>query len=280
MRRTVHSRFVYLIQDYEPLLHAASTSQALAAETYGLDHIPVINSRWLHEFLVSRRVGRFRDPSLRGGARVPAGGRSDRLPPAGRGQAHRASSLLFYARPTGGLRNLFELGVAALQKAVDDGMFRPTHGSLSGWASGSRLCRWAGAVLVPAPWLDLGGYAALMRESDILLSLMRSPHPSYPPLEMAASAGLAVTTAYENKSREGLASLRANIVAVDTTIEGVADALARACARVPLWTCRLEAARLQLPGTWDESFADVVPQLAGRLRGWWRAPRRHEASGQ
>jgi hypothetical protein len=33
-----------------------------------------------------------------------------------------------------------------------------------------------------------------MRESDLLLSLMLSPHPSYPPLEMAVSAGVAVTT--------------------------------------------------------------------------------------
>ena len=40
VRQTQHSRFVYLIQDYEPLFHPASTQQALAAETYSLDHLP------------------------------------------------------------------------------------------------------------------------------------------------------------------------------------------------------------------------------------------------
>ena len=65
-----------------------------------------------------------------------------------------------------------------------------------------------------------------MRESDILLSLMLSPHPSYPPLEMAASGGLVVTTSYEGKSARQLASLSANIVATEPTLEAITAGLA------------------------------------------------------
>src|SRR5205807_8701042 len=82
-----------------------------------------------------------------------------------------------------------------------------------------------GAVLRPAPWLDLHGYAAQMRRADLLLSPMLSPHPSYPPLEMAASGGLAVTTAYANKTAEALSAPSRNIIAVEPTIEAMAEGL-------------------------------------------------------
>ena len=36
---------------------------------------------------------------------------------------------------------------------------------------------------------------------------MLSPHPSYPPLEMAASGGVAVTTVYANKDADALSKV-------------------------------------------------------------------------
>ena len=41
--------------------------------------------------------------------------------------------------------------------------------------------------------LDLDAYGSLLRESAVGLSLMVSPHPSYPPLDMA-HLGLRVVT--------------------------------------------------------------------------------------
>ena len=92
-RHTAHQRFIYLIQDYEPLFHAASTPQALAEETYTLDHIPVINSPWLYDFLVARRVGRFADEQFARNALVfqPAVDRTG-LPPASASGRQRTSS--------------------------------------------------------------------------------------------------------------------------------------------------------------------------------------------
>ena len=79
----------------------------------------------------------------------------------------------------------------------------------------------------PGTLADLAG-TQQMRESDILLSLMLSPHPSYPPLEMAASGGLVVTTSFGNKSAKALASLSANIIAVPPTLEDIEAGLASA----------------------------------------------------
>ncbi len=267
VRQTQHSRFVYLIQDYEPLLHPASTQQALAAETYSLDHLPVVNSQWLHEFLVRERIGRFADPAFVERSLVfqPAVDRTLFFPAFDRSTRARRR-LLFYARPTHGLRNLFELGVAALEKAVADGTLDPERWELVGMGeSFPAVSLGRGATLVPAPWLDLAGYAQQMRESDILLSLMLSPHPSYPPLEMAACGGLAVTTAFANKTSEALAELSANIIGVPPTLEGISEGLEAAVARVDDVEGRRAAAAINLPASWRSSLAEVVPKLFDEL---------------
>ena len=267
VRQTQHSRFVYLIQDYEPLFHPASTQQALAAETYSLDHLPVVNSQWLHEFLVRERIGRFADPAFVERSLVfqPAVDRTLFFPAFDRSTRARRR-LLFYARPTNGLRNLFELGVAALEKAVADGTLDPERWEFVGMGeSFPAVSLGRGATLVPAPWLDLAGYAQQMRESDILLSLMLSPHPSYPPLEMAACGGLAVTTAFANKTSEALAELSANIIGVPPTLEGISEGLEAAVARLDDVEGRRAAAAINLPASWRSSLAEVVPKLFDEL---------------
>jgi glycosyltransferase involved in cell wall biosynthesis len=173
---------------------------------------------------------------------------------------------LFYARPTHGLRNLFEMGVAALEKAVSDGTFDPQRWEFVGMGESFRpVPLGRGATLVPAPWLDLAGYAKQMRDSDILLSPMLSPHPSYPPLEMAACGGVAVTTVFANKTPEALAALSANLIGVAPTVEGLAGGLAAAIARVDDLDGRRAAAAINLPESWRSSLALVIPRLFDEL---------------
>ena len=119
-------------------------------------------------------------------------------------------------------------------------------------------------MLRPAPWLGLQEYAEQMRESDVLLSLMLSPHPSYPPLEMAACGGVAVTTVYANKDTARLAGMSPRILGVAATIEGLVSGLARAVT-MPAAEEAVDGS-IALPQSWDEAFADVVPQVATRVR--------------
>jgi len=267
-RLTRTPRFVYLIQDYEPLLHAASTQQALASETYGLDHIPVVNSSLLLDYLVGQKVGRFKDPEFARAALMfePALDRS-LFHPDPRERSGERRRLLFYARPQNGLRNLFELGVASLQKALADGVFDPLEWEFIGMGEQFRPVRLQrGAVLKPAPWLDLHGYARQMRGCDLLLSPMMSPHPSYPPLEMAASGGVVVTTSHANKDARRLAALSPNIIGSEPTIEAMASALGRAVERTAdKAECRA-GADIALPQNWDEAFAPILSHLVGQLR--------------
>ena len=70
-------------------------------------------------------------------------------------------------------------------------------------------------------------YGELLLTSAAGLSLMSSPHPSYPPLEMAHFGLWTVTNDYTNKD---LTKSHQNIISVDNIApDTVADALAQAC---------------------------------------------------
>lgn len=59
--------------------------------------------------------------------------------------------------------------------------------------------------------MSLEDYANELKESAVGISLMISPHPSYPPLEMAHFGMLVLTNSYENKD---LSALHNNIRSV------------------------------------------------------------------
>ncbi len=175
--------------------------------------------------------------------------------------------LLFYARPTN-QRNMLGLGLQALRAAIAGETFADKpweflaiggRGSLPELELGRRT------VLRPAPWEDYTGYARQLREADILLCPMLSPHTSYPVLEMAASGGVVVTNSFACKTSERLAAISPNIVAARPTIEGLTDALNQAAARVKQG--RVAAGRPALPGDWNTALADTVKEMARLFRG-------------
>ncbi|MDQ3349114.1 MAG: glycosyltransferase, partial [Acidobacteriota bacterium] len=261
-------RFIYLVQDYEPLFHPASTPQALALETYSLDYVPVVNSKVLFDYLTENRVGRFASPEFARQALIfePAVDRSHFfMEPAA---PDRPKRLLFYARPTTGLRNMYELGVAALMDTIARGVFddQPWEMLAMGEAI-SPVDLGHGFTLNPAPWLDFARYAGQMRQSDILVSLMLSPHPSYPPLEMAACGGLVVTNTYDCKTSERLAQVSPNIIGADPTFESVAEAITTSVRRLADDAQRRLGSTLDLPPTWAASLAPVVDRLRPVLLG-------------
>jgi O-antigen biosynthesis protein len=260
-------RFLYLIQDFEPLFFASSSQYALALETYDLDHVPIVNSRFLLDHLAMEGVGRFADPHFVESALVfePTVDRTLFRPTVP--SSHRLKRrLLFYARPVNGLRNLFELGTAAVQLAVQQGILDESEWEFCGMGEQfSPVAVGPRSVMRPLPWKDFAGYAEQMRESDILVSLMLAPHPSYPPLEMAACGGVSVTTEFGPKTKEGLSAISRNIIGTPATIEGIAQGLADAVERLDDIDDRLAASSLGLPETWDDVFEDVLPAVREML---------------
>lgn len=279
MQRTIHEKFIYLIQDFEPILHPASTFQARAVETYGFPHIPIINTRLLLDHLVKEGIGCYAQSDFVKEALVfePAIDRTRYFPDSSKQSqlgGPKRHVLLFYARPTVAHRNLFEIGVVALRRAVASGCI--TKESWEIWAMGEKLrpiALGSDVVINPLSWLSFDEYAERVRTADLLLSLMFSPHPSYPPLEMAASGKLVVTNSYSVKTKDRLRAISPNILVAEPTAESVAAALVNAVGRVNVGLPSYDpTGAIALPPNWDHSVREIVPELLQRIHALRAAP--------
>jgi glycosyltransferase involved in cell wall biosynthesis len=281
MAHTACKTFIYLIQDFEPILHEGSTFQARALETYGMPHVPVINTRLLRDHLVSERAGLYADAGFAAAALVfePAIDRDffapEQAAPGGK------KTLLFYARPTVARRNLFEIGVVALRQAVASGAISAQEWNV--WAMGEKIAPVAlgnGLFLKPVPWMSFADYAKRVRGADLMLSLMLSPHPSYPPLEMAASGKMVVTNSFSVKTAAAMQAISRNIIAAAPAAEAIAAALEMAAGRINAGMGSYDpAGAVEFPPSWDASLRDVLPGLLGRIAGLRAGPVAAPANG-
>lgn len=182
-------RVVYLIQDYEPGFHPWSVPHALTRQTYHAGFHHLINSSSLARYLAEHE-GSESDQGLVFAPHLEV----DRLMEVATSRLVSPTvRVLFYARP-GKPRNLYELGVAALR----DASLRLEHEQIAWEAvtageSHPDLVLPTGAVVPALGKLSWDGYFDQLSRTDVGLSLMHSPHPSHPPLEIAISGGLAVT---------------------------------------------------------------------------------------
>ena len=255
-------QFFYMLQEFEPAFYAWSSNYALALETYGLDFWPIFNERLLADYMLGQNVGRLNDPVLRARATIFEPAIEERVfhPPVG-AEPDRPKRLLFYARPTN-TRNMFGLGLMALRQAAANAAF-------AGWefrAIGSRgsvppLRLAAGHVLRPDDWMDYECYAQSLREADVLLCPMLSPHTSYPVLEMAASGGLSVTNTFATKTAAELEGLSDHIIATEPAVEAMAAGLIAAAERVNRGRTRI--ASIRMARDWSATLDPAATRVAG-----------------
>jgi len=252
LAETTCREFLYLIQDYEPGFYAHSTNHALATATYGFPVRAIFNEGLVRDHFRSAGIGRFGTDtdSGRSIAFEPAVDRV--LFAAARRSGPR--TLLFYARPRNP-RNAFELGLRAVRVAAQAGAFPGDWDFAFIGDQVPDLALGDGRTIRRLPWQSLADYGALLGRSDVLLSLMLSPHTSYPPLEMAMAGGHVVTNTFGAKTAEALAGLSSRIIAVAPEVDALAAALAAAAARP-----RPDegSGDLRLPATWSEALAPTV----------------------
>ncbi|MDR2574380.1 MAG: hypothetical protein LBC94_08600 [Desulfovibrio sp.] len=191
--------FYYFIQDYEPSFAPFGQKHALALKSYasgGLTHA-VINSAWLAEHLKKHGHAFAREyvltPSLNPAIAAWLRKMNFRLLPKDSGQ----TIILFYGRP-GMARNCFETGLETLSRFFAElpPSGRGRFSALSAGLPHEDVPLAEGAMLKSLGRLSIQNYIALLARAHVGLSLMISPHPSYPPLEMALFGLPTVTTDY------------------------------------------------------------------------------------
>jgi glycosyltransferase involved in cell wall biosynthesis len=254
--------FLYLIQEYEPFTFPMGTYAALASESYARPHQALFSSELLREYFRRHRIGVFADGEDAGDRRSASFQNAiTAVPrPSASELAERSTRrLLFYARPEPhAARNMFELAVLALTQAARDGVFGPEwvlHGI--GTVGGERRIELGrGIVLELMPRAEQRSYAELLRDHDVGLALMYTPHPSLVPIEMASAGLLTVTNTFENKTASALTGISSNLVGAEPGLDGITAALADAAARIDDFDRRAAGAVVNWSSDWDTSLDD------------------------
>jgi hypothetical protein len=199
-------KFVYLIQDFEPGFYPWSSRYALAESTYhnSNQYVAVFNSGFLKSFFDAEGY-KFSDafvfePTLNPKLR-------DHLKHEQR--FYKERRVIVYGRPST-QRNAFEIIVMALKLWV-------SNNPGSDWefvSAGEKhppVNLGGEKYLTSLGKLSINEYAKELSRASIGVSLMISPHPSYPPLEMAAFGIRTITNQYKGKD---LSLLTPNIVSI------------------------------------------------------------------
>jgi hypothetical protein len=253
---TQASAFIYLIQDFEPGFYPWSTKYALAAATYDLPFRAIVNEPTLLDHLRSADVGRFADGSQSAISFMPAVDSAVFTPTSRRSDGPRR--LAFYARPKHA-RNMFDLGLAVLRAAEVEGVFDDDDWELAAIGESVPELPVGRLRLRPAPWLDYAAYGAYLAGTDVLVSLMLSPHTSYPPLEMVGTGGHVVTNTFGGKTEAALKAISPRIHAASPAVEPLVAALAGAVAATR--STAGPGSAPGLPTSWVDALRDVTPWL-------------------
>ena len=235
-------RFVYFIQDDESMFCTNDADRAKALATLSMDSFRIVNESVLADHLGMDECAVF-EPAVDETLFYPE---------------EKTNQLVFYARPNRP-RNLYQVGILALDKVVKEGL-------LDGWdliAVGSVLPKFGRTVGVRnIPWQRYKDYAAMLRKTRIALSLMNSPHTSYPPLEVSACGGVVVTNSFRGKTANRIKQYAPRSVVVWDSVDSVADGLRRALAG--------EGSDGEFRGcthrNWDDAFSHIFPQVEGMVK--------------
>lgn len=216
-------KFIYLVQDYEPIFYNNSDLSVLAEATYkNTSFVPLCNTQIMYEFMKGRAYPQFSnykyyfEPAV---SREQSG--------IGTDNTKSKKKLFVYGRPDVH-RNLFYSAIAAVNTAFSSGEMDASDWEcyMAGQDNLPDIQFSSGAVIHNLGKMGMNDYIEFSKKIDIAVAPMLAPHPNYPTLEFASIGSMVVTTAYENKT--DLSRYSHNIILTEPSIEAMADGIVRA----------------------------------------------------
>ena len=174
-------------------------------------------------------------------------------------------SFIFYARPKN-FRNLYYRGLEAVAAAIEAGYLDPERWDLYFIGRDLEPVSLPGGVrpklIENLGWHD---YQQLLRRMDLGLSLMASPHSSYPPLDLAAAGAVVVTNTF-GRYKRSLDQYSANIICADPDLASLVTGISQGVA-LAQDVARREAnhRNSKFATDWNAVFAPICDQFAGAL---------------
>ena len=264
----------YLIQDYEPGFSPWSAQSAVARATYGDGEgtIAIFNTGQLRDYFEANGLSFSREYAF-----------EPRLSPSLRpfipnGPQPRSHQIVIYGRPKTP-RNAFPLIIDGLRAWAASYANARTWSVVSVGQAHPAIDVGGGVTVTSEGKLSLDAYGRLLAESAIGIALMVSPHPSYPPLEMAELGMLVLTSRFDGKD---LATWHTNIESlVEDSADGLARQLADLCRAIEADPTRGSKGRSLRPDYVSDGpqfpFADEVAETLRSAAGF--APGRPPGAG-
>ena len=166
----------------------------------------------------------------------------------------------FYARPHN-LRNLYWRGLEAISACLEDGTLPAEQWEFHFVGKDMHDIELPHGIRPffhqNLPWQD---YIDLVRTMDVGLCLMDTPHPSYPPLDLAATGAVVVT----NRSglKKSLERYSRNILCADHSVSSLKQEIVKAVALANDPVRRsANFAQNKIGENWSESLSQCLYQL-------------------
>ncbi|MCV3216727.1 hypothetical protein OGM63_25020 [Plectonema radiosum NIES-515] len=209
-------KIVYLLQEDERMFYPHGDEHIRCTQILSNTEIQfVVNSQLLFDHLIYdgfyniKTKGLYFEPSFSKNLYYPESiERKD-----------AKKNFFFYARPNN-LRNLFYFGLEVIEAAVYRGILDIDEWELFFVGKDIPQLKIAGFYepkrIEGLTWSE---YAKFIRSVDLGLCLMYTPHPSYPPLDLAASGSVVVTNRFGLKKELDIYSK--NIICKDCNLESI-----------------------------------------------------------
>ena len=194
-RTTVRKRFFYIIQEVETFFYPHGIDHFLCSQIMKDENIDfIINSHYLYDYFKENEPNIVKN----GISFEPAFSNSilyrENFEKKGK---HK---LFFYARPNNP-RNLYPYGLYLIKQAIKSGLFPEEQWEI--YFAGSEIPNIQTDIKSRIQYkgqMSWDEYAEFLREIDLAISLMYTPHPSYPPYDVACSGGIVVSNKCLNKT--------------------------------------------------------------------------------
>lgn len=220
MGSVAHHSIIYLLQEDERMFYPAGDDYLRCAKIMNSKEIRfVINTKLLFDHLIVEGFDNIADNGIYFEPAFPKQLFYPRLKPE-----LKKRTLMFYARPNN-LRNLYYFGIELIENAIAKGVI-----DLSRWEIKlvgkdiPDVVFTGGYQPQKCENLVWSEYAKLVGQVDLGICLMYTPHPSYPPLDLAASGAVVVTNKFRNKRSLNIYSK--NIICGDLDQDVMMTALA------------------------------------------------------
>lgn len=251
----LNRKFVYMIQDYEPIFYNNGDEQQFAESTYFTDNfIPLCNTKLMYKYFSE---GNYEYIKSNASWFEPAVGiKNDAKKKAG-----RRKTLFLYGRPSVH-RNMFFSAIRAVDLAFQNNIFDAKEWDIfcAGQEDIPNIALKSGTTIKNLGKMNMNDYYEFSKRVDISLTPMLAPHPNYPTLELASLGSIVVTTRY--KTKQSLENYSENILVCEPTIEDMSRKLVHACS---LLNNNAATTKNNISFNWSEVLDEPLNEVIRRL---------------